>query len=392
VFKIDKYCIVLALFAFFMPLSRVLNVNSILIVLLFFFFIYDVCVIRKRISINHLTISLILFSLINLVSLIYSQDINKALKEAIKISPLILIPISLIGKEGISKKELNVILKSFFLGNLTALMYCFALAIYNFKTDPIPLKEGFSYFTKPIDIHPSYFSIYLLISFYAILKMQTNKKVLTQVTLWGFLLLLTIFLRSKVALLLYVIIVLIELFKLKKVFLISSLVIFVLMFFIFRDNFLLVKTLSGRDWTISLVERFEIWNSAFKVISNNIIFGVGIGDVQIALDKSYYLNGFYNGIDRKLNAHNQFIQSFLGIGLLGLLSLLCVFYFLILKALKTHNMPIFYFTLCSFLLMFVESQLILQHGIYFFALFTTVFFKLKKEEQDRDGNNFLKQG
>ncbi len=370
----DKYCIVLVLFAFFMPLSRILNVNSILIVLLFFFFIYDVYIVRKKISINHFTISLVIFFIINLVSLTFSKDINQGLKEIIKISPLILIPISLIGKGVISKKELRVILKSFFLGNIIAFIYCFGLAIYNFKLDPIPLKEGFSYFTKPIDIHPSYFSVYLIIAFYAILNLQTKNKIWIRVVLIISLFWMIFFLRSKIGLILYVIILTIEFFKYKKEYIIiSPLVISGFLFFIFKDYFLLDEIISGRNWTVSLVERFEIWNSTLKVISNNFIFGVGIGDVQMELDKSYYLQGFYNGIDRKLNTHNQFFQTFLGIGLLGILSLFFIFYFLILKTLKTQSMLIFYFVLCCFLLMLVESQLILQHGIYFFAFFTAVF-------------------
>ena len=63
------------------------------------------------------------------------------------------------------------------------------------------------------------------------------------------------------------------------------------------------------------------------IIKKNFIFGVGTGDTQDSLNNRYLLNGYTDSFKHKLNAHNQYLETFIAIGLIGfsgLISLLII--------------------------------------------------------------------
>jgi len=114
--------------------------------------------------------------------------------------------------------------------------------------------------------------------------------------------------------------------------------------------------------------RFAKWESAFKLAKENFWLGCGTGDVQDELNKQYLADGHPQILN--LNAHNQYIQSFLGQGILGLISFLLCLYQLIRKPFRSYFSIgfVLIFGLCAF----TESMLEVQKGILFFALFSSM--------------------
>lgn len=72
-------------------------------------------------------------------------------------------------------------------------------------------------------------------------------------------------------------------------------------------------------------ERLVVWRIAIKQSVQNLPFGVGTGDVPDTLVEQYKLQGYKELYIDRLNPHNQFLQTFLAIGLLGLFSIILYF-------------------------------------------------------------------
>ncbi len=68
--------------------------------------------------------------------------------------------------------------------------------------------------------------------------------------------------------------------------------------------------------------RIQAWESALDLVKSNPIFGTGTGDVKDELVKMYNSKGFVEIFNLRLNAHNQFLQSFAALGIFGFLLLL----------------------------------------------------------------------
>ena len=75
--------------------------------------------------------------------------------------------------------------------------------------------------------------------------------------------------------------------------------------------------------------------------------------------------------DHKLNAHNQFIQTFISIGVLGFLTLLASIIIPMIYAIKRNNMIYVFFLLLFFINILVESMLENQAGVVFYAFFSS---------------------
>ncbi|MGQ9847171.1 MAG: O-antigen ligase family protein, partial [Bacteroidales bacterium] len=127
--------------------------------------------------------------------------------------------------------------------------------------------------------------------------------------------------------------------------------------------------------------RWLIWQAGLAVVKENPILGVGTGDVKDALIDEYAKRQMLGAIEKKLNAHNQFLETAVGQGIIGILVFLFVFLIPFIKALKEKNIVwMLFLLLISFNFLF-ESMLNTQMGVFFFAYFYSFFIfehKLKK--------------
>jgi O-antigen ligase len=123
-------------------------------------------------------------------------------------------------------------------------------------------------------------------------------------------------------------------------------------------------------------ERILVWQNAIIVALENMPIGVGTGDVNAALKESYEMNSFAEGAKRQFNAHNQYLQNTIAIGIPGLLCLLLILGTLFHRGLQSDQRLVFYFALIIALNFLVESMLETQAGVVFVAFFVS-FFSLK---------------
>lgn len=126
--------------------------------------------------------------------------------------------------------------------------------------------------------------------------------------------------------------------------------------------------------TESTTERLLIYQSALSVIKENVLFGVGTGDANNALIQTYKNNGYTGAFNSKLNAHNQYLQTFIAIGLIGFLVLIAMLIIPFFQALKQRaTLYLLLLFLISFNLLF-ESMFERQAGVVFYSFFNGLFF------------------
>ncbi|HOU97728.1 MAG TPA: O-antigen ligase family protein [Bacteroidales bacterium] len=133
--------------------------------------------------------------------------------------------------------------------------------------------------------------------------------------------------------------------------------------------------------TESNAARWLVWQAGLEIVKKNLIFGVGTGDIKDVLMDEYAKRKMTGAIEKKLNAHNQFLETTIGQGIIGLFLLLLIFFIPFIRAFKDNNIVwMLFLVLVGFNFLF-ESMLNTQLGVFFFAYFYSFFifeYKLKK--------------
>ena len=118
--------------------------------------------------------------------------------------------------------------------------------------------------------------------------------------------------------------------------------------------------------------RVNIWQAAWPSIKKHWSTGFGTGDVQVELDRLYMENNLDSALEKHLNAHNQYLQTTLALGILGF----AVFTFLLfqsfLAAYRTHFYLLQWFLWLFTLSCLTESMLETQRGVLFFGFLGTM--------------------
>ncbi|MGE0567348.1 MAG: O-antigen ligase family protein [Bacteroidia bacterium] len=129
----------------------------------------------------------------------------------------------------------------------------------------------------------------------------------------------------------------------------------------------------NKESTESSSVRVLIWEECWEIIKENPITGVGVSQVNPILYKSYEEHGITGAFDKKLNAHNQFFQTWIGLGILGLGLLLMQTFGLAAFGWMKRNKVLIYFGLLCGINFLVESMLQTAAGTVFFVYFLCLF-------------------
>lgn len=131
----------------------------------------------------------------------------------------------------------------------------------------------------------------------------------------------------------------------------------------------------GGEWN-AINLRLAKWDVAKMAISEHWAIGVGPGNTISALD-SYYKNaGFNYALQLHYNPHNQFLHTFLTIGIAGVSLLIITFVFVLVQGVKKKDSIMLLFIISFLLFSISESTLAVNKGIVFFTLFLSLFSTL----------------
>lgn len=341
----------------------------------------------------------ILFYCFHLISLVYTDNPEQGLFDLQVKFALLIFPICCIGLNKLYTKHYNKILFAFITGNLLASFICIIVAVYHILVLPVRHVDNIpdnymNFFYSSISIfhHTSYFSMYLIFSivlcFYFLFEVMNTKTIKSYLIFSIVIFIVMIFFLSSRAAFFTEIIVFCFLsifyFSRNKNKFLRLTFLLLLAFSIFfiltnpRTKMLIneysyrLKISDSRNNTLmdeSAMSRFDIWRASLPVIKDHFLIGVGPGDVTNELVLNYRKNNFSYALSQRLNAHNQFIETTIGLGLVGLCFLLYILFTPLICSYKKRHLLMFFFLVITITNYLFESMFNTQSGVIFFAFF-----------------------
>lgn len=422
-FTVSNICVLL-LGLSFLGLFLKNNLSSITLILLFVFSQINFFVIEKRhpkellgiFALNTGYRYLLFYFGLLLLSVFYSEDINLGLRYLTRHTVFLVLPITFYCLPDLKKDEVNRI--KYFFVLLIAFLFVFLLinAIYKnhlkgnsliefiivkienilgFTDNKIRLEYWyFTYegLTQVIDIQPIYLSLFVNLAFVFLIKLKVDNRI-TNLVFWILSIEFLIFnvllsSRSETLIFLLIFVVYNNLIKPKsrKQYIVEVLktmgVGVVFLGFIFSNPILKYRVMTVFDSSVhhkhlnfsNQSVRLIKWENAFEEVLESPIFGHGIGDYKNDLIERYKVNNFKVGVDHEYNSHNQYLDTTLQIGIIGLVLLLMIFHSGLFS--KNSNNFEIKFIFGVFLLSFVTESMFGRHwGIVSFVLFVCFIFK-----------------
>jgi O-antigen ligase len=135
--------------------------------------------------------------------------------------------------------------------------------------------------------------------------------------------------------------------------------------------------------------RLISWNAAIEIIKSHPALGVGLGDVRNELKIIYKKENQEVAYTKALNAHNQFLQTSVGIGLPGLIALLGMLLFFILSSYHNRYKLGIVLGVLVFINLLFESMLETQAGILFIVFWIIIELAQLLIGQNRDRKKLL---
>lgn len=395
------------------PISLLFSraLSTIIVILILLFSIVNLFKDKHSIKIvKNVTLEIIFFSycaylIIQLISLFYCDNLLEAFSILKKRIPLLAIPLIVYFNYKILNFKLITTLFKFslFIVCVFTLINSMYSIYLNNETLVVFLKFYVRYFYVsflPYYIHPTYFGLFLCIAIGITLDSLFKKqnKIISIILMIIFLLNIYLVSSQMCTLISIVLIVFAILWRVKSFissrFLKISIAIVVVIFFIFKNKGKVISQevveyfgITNKSNIIYRVSHFfesgditreKNWNSAYSVINDNFLFGVGLGDGVTEMQTYREVDSWI--YDSKLNAHNQYLEEFVSTGFVGefffLLFIFSTFWYIKDKFLSTSFLLILVF------IMITESILNRQIGVILFSFLISliIFDKVMKNE------------
>ncbi len=345
----------------------------------------------QNIKNNYKLLLLLLLYVASVLGLLYTDNFMYAESILETRFTILLFPLLLASSPTlINRKFLNRILIFFslatFVGSLLLLIRAFVLYLGDFDVN------HFIYINLVGDFHPSYFSMYVSFSI-GILLFVPISFLPKWIRYFGifFFSIMVFLLMSKmgvIALLLLFLYTIIVKSNWREFLLRTSMFVLFTGFFVFLVYQYSLAFQQKIDSTINEIEtmdqaqrsyvsstgmRILAWRVSMDIIEDNFFLGVGTGDAGDKLLEAS-LKRDWNDKMHGLNAHNQFLQTFIALGIVGLLILLLVIFYPLFLAIKQKEHIFILFFILVLLNFFVESMLQRQMGVIFYAVFSSLIY------------------
>jgi O-antigen ligase len=365
----------------------------------------------KAIARNRILISFLLYFLLILSSILYSSNLNAGISSTEKALPLLVFPLVILTIKPLSFEKIVILLRIFVITVTLASLICLGYAFHRNNYVDVFVSINWFYFsyydlTEIINIQPIYlslfvgFSILLLLSDLILLGSKQNLVRRSISVVWiAHLFIFLLLLAGKASIISMILILIFGSFlffyqreNYWSAIIFASLIIIVSVGAIYklpivRERFIASLGLNKTsDWVYgdpnslkpNLEARLIKWEASTKIIKDNWLFGVGAGDVQDELNMRYKEIGFQLGVDERFNAHNQYLQTSIGIGVVGLLVFLSTLLIGLKESIRTKNY--LYLSFIAFFAMncFTESLMERQYAIILYSLFSCLLFDLRR--------------
>ena len=337
------------------------------------------------------------------LSLVYTIDFNLGLTRIETKLPVLVWPLIILGNYNlkIDRKTVDALFYAFSLSVVLCCLYCHyhmvlnlfdqnrgwdeLLTFYQFQT---------SYLSEPINIHPTYFSIYVIISIITLAFIAFEKKKMIITILHSILILYLILflflLASRGALLSFIVVIIMTgfylLFSLKRRGLGLSLIvtmvsIFTIAFVLsFNVRYKFYETINdfvvddaNLNSTNSVTLHYRSWMCSLELMNHqNMLMGVGVGDDEGQLNECYSSHGWNLMREESFNSHNEYLTILMRLGLVGLASFAGMLVFAIYSSIAKNDFFMMMIMMLFIVCFIGESFLETQKGITAYWLFLSM--------------------
>jgi len=346
----------------------------------------------KNIDWNTILINTGIF-LVFFYSYFYSDNDSQANKQIIRLLPFLVLPFgfALVPKE-IYYKASRLFFRVF---TISCGIFCILIFVYTYYLHSDDIGYVYSHITFELwgyREHPIYISLYLGIAL--ILLLWNSKKNYLDILLFIIILTALLFLTRKGNIISLLVVGVVAFVSRKKLFFnknlirYSTLILIILSFIIFFfDNYIFTRfqeVFIASEWK-NPVSSTGIRNIVLQVCADlsfeKPVLGYGLGDVQDDINARLIQLGYVSlTFVHQYNAHNQYLQTILSSGYLGLILFLGIMLYNFLKLSKSHNKIGLYIFLYIVFCFAFESLLERQNGAIIAALFLNLFaFKPQNE-------------
>jgi O-antigen ligase len=345
--------------------------------------------------------------IILVLSALYSDNFKISLKYIQKLAPIILLPfVFLVYKNALISKENLEKLLTFYIISLALMLL--SLNIYSFNSLYInglnswDLRNEFEAFT---DVHGTYLTMWLGLGI-LIIAYKAKSFGKTKVGLFFGILTLIYFIYwlfiigARMPILATFITILVFFLRINKLSLIKVTALFffiALTSLVFFNNYVNSTYHSIINYKSAFpVGKYEvnfakisnenirsgIYYCSIKTITANPIFGIGIGDVDDALQFCFDNNYSYTDVYsiKKYNSHSQYLLILLATGVTGFFLFVISLFYLFKVALKKSS-PLYFCFMVFVLLCFSFENILSRHdGIIFFSLMNSILFFAEEKD------------
>lgn len=396
------------LFGFLLPFST--NFSN--MALIFFYVLAIFLFFAKKLNVQKDTLKMLKYStLLLIIPCFISFAVSDAPAEVLNILgrriTFLLTPVVFLL---VPQENLKVLkhwsLKGLLYGGIASSLYLIINILYEYYlTRPLfTIDEemfGFYYtghsFIKSLDIHPSYYGLYLILALAFLLYRPPFKSHWLRLFCIAVITTCIVFLNSRLVMAVYFLIILFflwryfhGLFKRKRMaFLYSILLFFIIVgafFFAFKRTYTSQRLTQEAVWELTYGvdtnynmkmsgdSRLARWDAAWEVIQDKPLAGQGVDKEQDVLIEKYKEMGMDNASEQRYNAHNQFLGTAIEGGILSLLFMILFFYGNFKYSFKSKDTLGIFFITSVFLICLIENYLERNAGIIFVAFYGTLFF------------------
>lgn len=382
----------LILFAFSIPFTTQLNTWMLFATFISLFAKKNLYQLIKSIRFDPLTLGFMVYYFSFIIQVIINPNSTNLKQLEIEASFLAL---PVLWKIINPKTELKSVLGLAFLsGVMVAMSFCLSIASFKALQKNDITQVFYHHLAGNLGINAIYMALLCTI---ALLVLQQNSAQITfrmqallSLILLGFIVLLS----SKFLLVIFLLFLLLE-YKRYKIILVTLPILTAL--FVFLNPFLLKRIKTEFATPINLVKqdkfsydtpftgstlRLVIWKNTLEVLTekNAWILGLGKASMHELLNKKYHQKGMYMGNpDLKdtgyfnYGPHNQYLESLMNQGILGILTLLYLLLLLVKESFMEKSNRVQRLALLFALLFITESVLTINKGIVAFVFFSLLF-------------------
>ncbi len=362
---------------------------------------------------NKLFVAFFVFFLIEAAGFLHTHDPGEQGRVVSKDATLVAIAFVCCGGRFADGRSYRKLLDWYYFLLLAASVYCLVIAFRNYWVSGDTSVFFYHLLTRPISQNAVFFSVYVVFGLLFLLSPEgkpmagrlsgRGRKVL-RFSLGVFFLGMILLLSSKL-LLVIALLILVSAFlqkysyrKNKRVVLVTGSVLLLSVGILALTNNPIstrYRELAAGELAVVKQEKFNPgmyfnalqlrlleWRFAFEIMNARgaWVFGVSPGDSQDLLNEKYVATNMYignpgEGPHRKVrgyigyNFHNQYLETLVRTGLVGLASLLVIMGLLIAGA-RRHGTKEGWFVVLTIAVFFIpEAPLTLQHGIFLFCFF-----------------------